>query len=52
MAAPPSRTKTEESVRPMEALDEFARDSGLTEADAVAIGRAWRRDIHEHVSGR
>jgi len=47
-----ARASVEDYVRRMKALNEFSRDSTLTEAQAVEIGRAWRRDIHKRISGQ
>lgn len=46
------RAAVEDYVRRMKALDEFSKDSAMTEAEAVEIGRAWRRDIHRRITGQ
>jgi hypothetical protein len=46
-----ARAAVEDYVRQMKALDEFARDSTLTEAQAIEIGRAWRKGIHKRTAG-
>lgn len=46
------RAAVEDYVRRMKALEEFSKDSTMPEADAIEIGRAWRRDIHKRISGQ
>lgn len=46
------RAAVEDYVRRMKALEEFSKDSTMTEADAIEIGRAWRRDIHKRITGQ
>ena len=47
-----ARAAVEDYVRRMKALNEFTKDSTLTEAQAVEIGRAWRRDSHKRITGQ
>ena len=47
-----ARAAVEDYVRRMRALDDFAKGSALTEAQALEIGRAWRRGIGKRVSGQ
>jgi hypothetical protein len=45
-----ARAAVEDYVRQMKALNEFSKHSTMTEAEAIEIGRAWRRDIHKRIT--
>lgn len=46
-----AKAAIEDYVRQMKELDELTRGSTVTEAEAIEIGRAWRRDIHKRITG-
>lgn len=47
-----AKAAVEDYVRRMKALDEFSKDSTMTEALAIEIGRAWRHDIYKRITGQ